>query len=86
MYFTIILLMLNATIFQLGMSAKDFLSCKDRKCAYEIERKSRELLKVDWKPISVFHEEAERFRPRLNGRESSFEKSYKHRPKDLFRH
>lgn len=62
MYFIIILMMLNTAILQLGMSPVDFLNCKDRKCAQKIEQETRELLKVDWKPISVFPEEAKRFK------------------------
>lgn len=54
MYQLLVRLMLLASLAQLGISSLTNLK--------NIERKSRDVLKIDWKPISVFPEEAKRFR------------------------
>jgi hypothetical protein len=58
----LIRLMLIASLTQLGISLSTFRDCKSRSCFSRIEKASREVLRVDWKPISVFPEEARRFR------------------------
>ncbi len=58
----IIRLMLLAALAQLGISVKDALTCNSRECSSRIEKASRKVLNIDWKPISVFPEEAKRFR------------------------
>lgn len=55
-------LMLIAALSQFGMSVSDLANCRSRKCLAQLERNSRKVLKIDWKPISVFPEEAKRFR------------------------
>ena len=40
------------------MSLKDFTNCRGRACIQQIEKRSRNVLKIDWKPISVWPEEA----------------------------
>jgi hypothetical protein len=55
-------LMVIAAIAKLGISIHDFEDCHSRECLARIEQSSRNILKVDWKPISVFPEEAKRFR------------------------
>ena len=55
-------LMLIAALSQFGMSLASLKECKARACFAQIERNSRKVLKIDWKPISVFPEEAKRFR------------------------
>jgi hypothetical protein len=62
MYNLLIKLMVLAALLQLGISADKFFSCRSRQCASRIEKASRDVLKIDWKPISVFPEEAHRFR------------------------
>lgn len=61
MYKLLIRLMLIAALAQLGISLKDFANCRSRECVSRIEKASREVLKVEWCPISVFPEEARRF-------------------------
>ena len=58
----LIKLMVLAALTQLGISAHEFQNCHSRGCMQMIEKKSRDILKVDWKPISMFPEEAKRFR------------------------
>ncbi len=58
----LIKLMVIAAIMQLGISIHDFEECHTRECLARIEKSSRNILNVDWKPISVFPEEAKRFR------------------------
>ncbi len=62
MYNLLVKLMLISALIQLGISLKDFSNCRSRECAARIEKASRKVLKIDWKPISVFPEEAKRFR------------------------
>jgi hypothetical protein len=51
MYQLLVRLMLLSALLQLGISVSDFSKCRSRHC-----------LKIDWRPISVFPEEAKRFR------------------------
>lgn len=62
MYNLIVKLMIAATLIQLGISLDKFVSCSSRECSSRIEKASREVLKINWKPISVFPEEGRRFR------------------------
>lgn len=62
MYDLLIKLMFIAALAQLGLSLSHFEKCNSRACAQQIEKASRDVLRVDWKPISVFPEEAKRFR------------------------
>lgn len=39
----------------------DFENCYTRKCFSMFEKSARDVLKIEWKPISVFSEEAKRF-------------------------
>ena len=55
-------LMLLAALSELGMSFIDFESCHSRQCLLKVEKRSRDVLRIDWKPISVFPEEAKRFK------------------------
>jgi hypothetical protein len=61
MYSLLVKLMIFVALLQLGMSLKNFESCRSRSCSLQLERHSREVLNVDWKPISVFPDEARRF-------------------------
>ena len=54
-------LMLLAALAEIGMSLFDFESCHTRQCLQQVEKNSRDILKIDWKPISIFPEEAKRF-------------------------
>jgi hypothetical protein len=54
-------LMIAAALLQLGMSWTDFTRCHSRACVQMVEEKSRDVLRIEWKPISVCPEEAKRF-------------------------
>mgnify|MGYP001588554843 FL=1 len=56
MYSLLIKLMLVAALAELGMSVADLGQCSSRLCLQNVEKKSRETLRIDWKPISVFPE------------------------------
>ncbi len=62
MYEMMIKLMLAAAMLELGMMLSHPGECNSRECLGRIERASRQVLRVDWKPISVFPEEARRIR------------------------
>jgi hypothetical protein len=47
---------------EVGIGLVVFRDCRSRACLVRIERASRDVLRVDWKPISVFPKEANRFR------------------------
>ena len=55
-------LMVLAALTQLGITYSQFEHCHSRGCMQMIERRSRDVLNVDWKPMSVFPEEAKRFK------------------------
>lgn len=54
MYQALIKIIVVSTLLQLGLSFKDFLHRPD----YAKKR----ILRINWKPISIFPEEAKRFR------------------------
>jgi hypothetical protein len=62
MYNLLVKLMVITALIHLGMTFKDFQNCHSRRCAQQLERRSRDVLRVVWKPISVFPDEARRFR------------------------
>jgi len=62
MYNILIKLIVAATLLELGMNISSFKDCPSRACIVRLEQASRKVLKIDWKPISVFPEEAQRFR------------------------
>ena len=53
MYNLLVKLMVVTALLQLGVSVANSL---------EVEKASRKVLQIDWKPISIFPEEAKRFR------------------------
>ena len=55
-------LMLIAALMQIGMSLSQFENCHSRSCIQQFEKRSRDVLRIHWKPISVFPNEAKRFR------------------------
>ena len=55
-------LMVSAALMQLGISVSKALNCHSPECAFQLERASHDVLKVEWKPISVFPEEGRRFK------------------------
>jgi hypothetical protein len=62
MYSLLLRLMFISALIQLGFNITEVTSCSSRKCATRIELASRDILKIYWKPISVWPEEAKRFR------------------------
>ena len=55
-------LMVVAALLELGISFSDFKDCRSRECVKRTHAKTLKVLDVDWKSISVFPEEAKRFR------------------------
>jgi len=55
-------LFLAYALYSLGMTLSEVLSCRSGECLRRIERAKLDALKIDWKPISVFPEEAKKFR------------------------
>lgn len=62
MYQMLIKLYIIAAAIQLGLSLMDLESCTSRQCVQKLNQASQKVLKIDWKPISVFPNEAGRFR------------------------
>lgn len=62
MYNILIKLIVAATLLKLGMNISTLKDCPSHACTVRIEQASHKVLKIDWKPISVFPEEAQRFR------------------------
>jgi hypothetical protein len=62
MYNVLIKLIVVASLLELGLSFKDFGECSSRACWSELQRASQKVIRIDWRPISVFPKEAERFR------------------------
>lgn len=61
MYNLLIKLMLIAALAEFGMSLADLATCHSRECARQMESHSRAVLRVNWRPISMFPKEAKRF-------------------------
>lgn len=55
-------LYLIAAAIQLGLSLTDMANCHSRECASRLDKASREVLRIDWRPISVWPEKAKKFR------------------------
>ena len=62
MYDLLVKLMAIAALAQFGLSLSHVESCHSRACLQEIEKHSRDVLNVEWKPMTVWPEEAKRFR------------------------
>jgi len=54
MYNLLVKLMVITAIIHLGLSFKDFQNCHSRQCTQQLEKRSRDVLHVDWKSISLF--------------------------------
>lgn len=61
MYSILIRLMLLGALLQLGLKS-EFTDCHSRQCLIKLEKASKQILHIDWRPISVFPEEAKRFK------------------------
>lgn len=62
MYDLLVRLFFAAALLELGHAAIRIDKCISRECLGRMERLSREVLHVQWKPISVFPEETRRLR------------------------
>ena len=62
MYNIIIKLIVAAALLDLGISISKIEDCSSRVCWNQIQKASHKVIKIDWKPISVFPEEVKRFR------------------------
>ena len=61
MYTLLVRLMALAALTQIGITLASFRDCRSRACFARVEKASRDVLHVDWKPISIFPGEAKRF-------------------------
>lgn len=62
MYRILVILILASALSELRLNKSDFAECRSRECFRKIGEASKKVLRVNWKPISVFPEEAKRFR------------------------
>ena len=62
MYDLLVKLMLITALMQFGISLTDVEHNHSRSFVQTLEKRSRDVLRIDWKPISVWPEEAKRFR------------------------
>jgi hypothetical protein len=61
MYSLLIRLMALAAFAQLGISLSTLGDCKSRECLTRLEKAGRKVVEIEWKPISIFPNEAKRF-------------------------
>ena len=62
MYKILVTLMFVSAVKQLDLKIEDFKNCKSRQCLIKIEKASRKVLNINWKPIEMFPNEAKRFK------------------------
>ena len=62
MYSALIKIYLIAAAIQFGFSLKELGNWTSRECFQKLSRTSNEVIKINWKPISVFPEEGKKFR------------------------
>jgi hypothetical protein len=62
MYKLLVKLMFVAALAELGLSVSKIENCHSTACILELEKASLDVLRIDWKPIIVDQEEAERFK------------------------
>ena len=62
MYDALIKLYLIAAALQFGVSLNSLSDCSGRQCLKKLDRAAHEVLTINWKPISVFPDEAKRFK------------------------
>ena len=61
-YTIIVRLLVVSAFLQLGLNLSRIENCDSRMCMDEIQRSGLRVLKIDWRPIGVFPEEAKRYR------------------------
>lgn len=62
MYDIIIKLIVAAALLELGITLSSSDECTSRACLDQIQQASQKVLRIDWKPISVFPEHAKKFK------------------------
>jgi len=62
MFNLLLRLIIISAFIQLGVKLTDFTNCTSNECRSRIDRAAKEVLHINWKPISVFPEEAKKFR------------------------
>ncbi|RYZ88923.1 MAG: hypothetical protein EOP06_10115 [Proteobacteria bacterium] len=62
MFEMLVKLIVGASLLQLGINLTKDGKCDSRECLAHVERASREVVHIHWKPISVFPKEAARFK------------------------
>jgi hypothetical protein len=62
MYNLLVKLIILSALVQLGVTVADIEICNSKKCRAKIDAATRDILKIEWRPISVFPEEGRRFR------------------------
>ena len=62
MYGVLIKLIVVVSLMELGITFSRSGDCVSRVCWTRLQRASREVVRVEWRPISVFPEEGRRFR------------------------
>lgn len=55
-------LMLISALTQLGFQLSEVLYCHSRECSGRLEKASQDVLRVNWKPISVWPEIGRQFK------------------------
>lgn len=62
MYELLLKLLIVSAILRLGLSYSDFTECCKGHCHGQLIAARNKVLKVDWRPISLWPEEAKKFR------------------------
>lgn len=63
MYEIMVRLIVAASLLQLGLSLREIEKCDSRECLTRIERASKKVVDIEWRPISVFPEEVKKLKP-----------------------
>jgi hypothetical protein len=62
MYEVLLKLIIAGALLEFGISMSKIDDCSSRACWDQVQQASKQVLKIEWKPISVFADEAKRFR------------------------
>jgi len=62
MYEILVRILVISALLQLGLSLTDLFTCSTDICSHQLESARQEVLQINWSPISVFPEQAKRFK------------------------
>lgn len=62
MYNVLIKLIVVASLLELGIDLSRSGECSSHACWCQLQRASQKVLRIEWRPISIFPKEAARFR------------------------